>query len=203
MNEQYLWNKTGSDAEIEELETALRQFAYIPQPTPDLMIKTAVGGIHEKRGGSNGLGHRKWFSPLRLVFAAALIAFFGAAAAWLVAFRIVPAETRVASVGQPKPVIEPAFQPSETSSVREEPVLVVAAKPRPIARSHERAKAPAPKRSARPVVQAKEGPVLSSEEIHAYNQLMLALSITGNKLKIVSDAVNGYKDEPSKLPESR
>ena len=28
MNEEYLWNKTGGDAEIEELENALKAFSY-------------------------------------------------------------------------------------------------------------------------------------------------------------------------------
>jgi hypothetical protein len=38
---------------------------------------------------------------------------------------------------------------------------------------------------------------LTEEERYAYNQLMLALSITGSKLKIVRDKVQGLEEKPS------
>ena len=37
-------------------------------------------------------------------------------------------------------------------------------------------------------------PALTEEEKYAYGQLMLALSITGSKLKIVKDTINGVEE---------
>ena len=39
MNEEYLWNKTGSDAEIEGLENALKAFSYKQTAPPELPAK--------------------------------------------------------------------------------------------------------------------------------------------------------------------
>ena len=62
MNEQYLWDKTGSDAEIEGLENALRVFRYRPFKPPELPAKVMTS-VEPPR--------RNWF---RLGFAVAFAA---------------------------------------------------------------------------------------------------------------------------------
>jgi hypothetical protein len=47
MKEDYLWNKTGSDAEIEKLENALKAFRFEAQEPPALPTK--VTSSDEKR----------------------------------------------------------------------------------------------------------------------------------------------------------
>ena len=47
MNDEYLWNKTGSDAEIEGLENELRAFRY--QETEALRIPVQAVSVVERR----------------------------------------------------------------------------------------------------------------------------------------------------------
>src|SRR4028118_2259390 len=50
MNENYLWDKTGADAEIEDLENALQAFRYQETAAPRLPVKVVpVRNIEHRR----------------------------------------------------------------------------------------------------------------------------------------------------------
>src|SRR4030095_14620048 len=102
MKEDYLWNKTGSDAEIEKLENALKAFQFQAQEPPALPTK--VTSSDEKRPFS--------FFKLGFAFAfAASVAVVAFAVAW---FRIPADLNDEVTVNRPdeSPVVELPLGPS-------------------------------------------------------------------------------------------
>jgi hypothetical protein len=190
MKEDYLWDKTGEDAEIQGLENALKAFRYTETAPPELPQK--VFTVEKKKP-------RRFF---RLGFA------FAALAAVVVIFSVVrfqvadgklPVIATVAEKTEPKSVDKVADEkiiqtPDEITPVRVAQITphVVVAKIRrnvvaPIAR---------PKKAVLRNIKAKEPlETLTAEEKYAYDQLMLALSITGSKLKIVKDKIDGIEEQ--------
>lgn len=182
MNDEYLWNKTGDDAEIERMETMLSTFRFDADSLRPLPLKQA--SKPENRGG--------WTLWLRIAFAGAAVASL-VFAGWLsmpktvTTARVVESESPVPFVG------EPAVPPIETPP----PSKIAPPPPLKIGQPFRR---PVPTRkAATPAAwqSARRNTVLTTEEKYAYNQLMLALSITTAKLRIVSDTVNG-NDEGGK-----
>jgi len=188
MKEDYLWDKTGEDAEIEQLENALMAFRYTETAPPELPQK--VFTVEKAKP-------RKFF---QFGFA------FAAFAAVVVIFCAVWFQ-----IGSGKlPVIEPVAEnnaPKNEDKVADEkiiktpdkpaPVKIVENAPRSVARIR-RNSAPVV-RSNKPVrqnIKVKEpAETLTAEEKYAYDQLMLALSITGSKLKIVKDKIDGIEGQ--------
>ena len=188
MNEEYLFNKTGEDAEIRHLEETLAAFRYRESDPPPLPLSSVRPHIETKRSFN-------W----RLSFAFALPALavlVAAGAVWIRSAAPDTTETPVVFIAAPE------FR-TETPAA---PVPVKKSQPLPSAPG------PAPKRQrstfapvltaratrTRPKRRTRVDPPglttfagLSKKERYAYEQLMLALSISGSRLRIVKDAVNG------------
>ncbi|HQZ98272.1 MAG TPA: hypothetical protein PLP21_18275 [Pyrinomonadaceae bacterium] len=182
MNNDYLWDKSGDDAEIKGLENLLSGLKYQPTAPPVLPVSIELKAVKAP-----------WWK-LSLAFAVpacVLIAVF--AGVWMTRqppqFQAVreikeiqtPAETQV-------PVTETKSTEAEIEKDVSPKMVTTLFKPEP------------KKKSTAYAVQAKyrkrqpKFDTLTSEERFAYNQLMLALSITGSKLKVVSDTINRAED---------
>ncbi|MEP6850844.1 MAG: hypothetical protein ABI999_18440 [Acidobacteriota bacterium] len=180
MKEDYLWNKTGSDTGIEQLENALAQFRFNATEPPTLPAK--ILALPEKR--SYG------FFKLGLVFAVSLVVV--GSIVWM----------RFTTINSSAGFGDSAKQ----SEVRDVPVSIPAVDSKPAIDSGPREKhfvrTVQPVRiAARPIrivagrSQIKTQPEkLTREEKYAYGQLMLALAITSNELKIVRDKINGREE---------
>ncbi len=190
MKEEYLWDKTGQDLEIERLENALQVFRYQETAPPALPAK--VLPFKEE-------------NPRRIF----RLALFAACAAFVIIslgvwFQFSPEKIEVAkdSTETVPPQIDKKF--SDENSVKKPDDLTVEkiefpkrfAEPKiiktrkvisPIVRRN--------KTIARNVEIKKPIIILTKEEKYAYSQLMLALSITSSKLKLVKDKVDGIEEK--------
>ena len=178
MNDEYLWNKKGSDAEIEGLEKAVRVFRYEPTTPPELPAKSLVLTREPRRN----------FVRFGLAFASAAVVIVS-----IVWFMIPNRNTTVThdSVKAVEPQLATVPQADAPPAARVElstqKVTTAPIKARQIVR-----RAAKPLNTIAVKVRDKNPPVkLTDEEKYAYGQLMLALSITESKLKIVTDAVSG------------
>jgi len=190
MKEDYLWNKTGQDFEIERLENALQVFRYKETEPPALPAKIIP---FEKKN---------WWSFFRLSFASAVFAtlMIACLGVWLqfsprnieVAENSV--ETVASQIGKKdldanlveKPsdlIVEKVEAPKQ--SFKQNIVKARKVVPTKVRRNN---------LIARNVVAKKPAVILTKEEKYAYDQLMLALSITSSKLKLVSDKVSGGEE---------
>ena len=180
MNDEYLWQKTGDDRETMELENALAVFRYSEDDPPVVPIAT------EERAP------RRWKFALAFAvpaFAAAVLAIV----MWLTIGNGVD-DSDVTFVYHPEPVIvekpaPPAAPVEQPSQPPKQPVRRVEVQPT-IASVRRRSVAKTHPEKATTVA-------LTEDERYAYQQLMLALSISSSKLKIVQDAVNGVEDKDS------
>jgi len=182
MNETYLFDKTGSDSEIEQLEKLLTVYRIEPV-FPAFSRAAAV--------------ERKPALSLQVVFGsaltlAALILWLGiGAAVYLNRTPIVAVEVKNDPVvEQPvRSIAEPSNSVVETKS--------------PLSRVERRRRSitpkPAKSASVRKVTKAKtptsEFAKLTPEERHAYNEVLVALWLTGSKLKVVQDTINRVDDK--------
>ena len=205
MKNDYLWDKTGSDEEIEKLENALKLLRYQPNEAPPLPAK--ILQIEEKRR----------FSLFPNLFRFAM-AGFACLAIGLISLGIwfnasthkikdVPDLSK--SIVKPISVEIPVNSSVETTpsltkvkdnSVKNKPILV--SKPIPV----KQIQLPKPmnivyrqKDSIPPETKEHKEVKLTSEEQYAYNQLMLALSITSSKLKEVRDKANGGEETTAEI----
>ena len=173
MNNDYLWDRTGSDAEIERLESLLEGIKFQPQEPP-------------ARGIVIVPVRPRWFMRLGLGFAAASMA-----TATLL-FAIFPAGDTL----QPVAAVEDEYRPVEqVRTPAPSPVVeYVNASVKPH-RPKKRILKKRARREARivpPPVEARPLPeTLTAEERDAYRQLMTALAITGQQLNIVREKLNG------------
>jgi hypothetical protein len=207
MNEEYLWDKTGEDAEIEKLENALRAFRYKENAPPALpakivpFTKQAEKALPQKRGN------------FRFAFALAACAafvFFGLSV-WT---RISSEKFETAKTGSSEIKAETPREMQNNQEIQENIVSI-----------SETNKIDSPKKSVQPKAvkikavaapktrssklvaknsEAKKPPVkLTEEEQYAYDQLMLALSITSSKLKIVKDKVEGIEQRTALVSDGK
>lgn len=170
MKDEYLWQKTGEDPEIERLEKALAVFRYRDASPPATTPVTAVGTA-------------RWLS-LGLAFASlALVSIL--AAAWLMMSR----DQDVVFVTAPD------TQTTSSPVVSEPPELPTTEPPTRRHSGPDRISPTIASINRRPKTKVQKPrpgvAVLTAEERYAYRQLMLALSITGSKLKIVQDTIDG------------
>lgn len=189
MKDNYLTDKTGRDADIERLETLLSEFRYVETEAPALPATNVIEFAKTPR--------RRRFG---LIFATSV----SLSLVLLVGFWLGSGETgvtrEVASNVEPintetKPE---AAQPKVEPVAIEIPMAVTESKPIAI-------KAKEQKQTSRPsyaVYRSSKKPaeriVLTEEEKYAYNQLMLALSITSSKLRMVREKVDGTELLPSR-----
>lgn len=180
MNDEYLWQKTGEDTEVAALENALAVFRYREDAPPALTV-------HEEARS------RRW----RFVFALAPVAAIVIVAiVWMQSSRGIDDDivfVNESTVATPPPVQSPAPPTRNTGDT-------VSPKPQPrreiIPTTAALTRRPKPK-SLRPEARMA---VLTDEERYAYGQLMLALSISSEKLKVVQDAINGVEPNKNSSP---
>jgi hypothetical protein len=184
MNDEYLWNKAGRDAETEALEDALSFLRYKETAAPALPAK--VFALPETR--SRRL--------LRLGFAFAATAF--AATILMVVWFQMPSkpakskDSQNVATAQANSAVNQseAFPPSKievpSPNLKTKVIKIHETrltKLRPVKTIVQQAKL------TNPSVK------LTKDEEYAYDQLMLALSITSSKLKIVKDKVDGIDQQ--------
>lgn len=184
--EDYLWDKTGEDPEIEKLENALAVFRYKETAPPEMPAKVLSFPAKKETP-------RSFF---RFAYAAAACIAF-AAIALGIWFQIsnnkqevaqTPAETIAPAIENKIPAVAPVVEKTNVSG-GETPKQIV--KPKIV-----KIKKPIYKNrpAARAVKAESETAALTKEEKYAYDQLMLALSITSSKLRIVTDKIEGAEN---------
>jgi len=173
MNNDYLWDRTGSDAEIERLESLLEGIKFQPQEPPAREI--VIVPVRPR-----------WFMRFGIGFAVASMA----TAALL--FAIFPAGDNlqpVAAVEDKYRSVEEVRTPTPSPGIE---YVKASAKPKrlkkriPKKRLRREAKFVPPPVEPRPLPET-----LTAEERDAYRQLMTALAITGQQLNIVREKLNG------------
>ena len=185
MNDEYLWNKTGNDSEIEKLEKVLAVFQYREATPPAPVHETTV--LPERQ--------RRFRISFAFVFAAFAIVTI-MAAVWL---RISSGTSKSENAPEIVFVQESTDAPDATTMPVVEPKLPP--KPNPAGQSrpagNRKRSITATSAAIRSRPKTKDSmpkdtiAALTREERFAYRQLMLALSITSSKLKIVQDAIDG------------
>lgn len=190
----YLWDKTGVDTEIEELERSLGVFRSTASRPPRIAPEAP----------SNSSRLLKVAFPFKFAFAGAgALALLIAAGLAFLAFS---SEPRSVSVSYAEPAVDvapvqiPDAVPSNNTIDVSTVTGRVAVRKSPESRRRALSK-PVPVRAitARTSSEPSEDQFasLSAEERHAYDQLMLALSITSSRLKMVQDIADGH---PGDLP---
>ena len=180
MNNDYLWDRTGSDAEIERLESVLEGLRFHPEEPPVAPAREIV--VEPVRP--------RWFMRLGLGFAAASMA----AAALL--FAILPSGNTL----QPVAVIDDKPRSPEPASSLDPATGVEYIK---ASATPQRPKKRVPKKRVRrearfapvPEPQRPLPETLTAEERDAFRQLMTALAVAGEQLSIVRHKLNGTGEE--------
>ncbi|HEX6124935.1 MAG TPA: hypothetical protein VFZ23_06125 [Pyrinomonadaceae bacterium] len=177
MNDEYLWQITGQDPEIAKLEETLAVFRYRESSPPALRGEEAKQPV--QRGFSLAFGFA--FASVAIIVMITAVLWFrmpGASGADEVTFVYVPAEEV-----QPPANLEHEIAPPSQPMPRP-PVRPRSAKNYTVAALKVRRKK----------IDRSSTAALTKEERYAYQQLMLALSISSSKLKIVQNAINGVED---------
>lgn len=207
MNEDYLWDKSGENEEIEQLESSLKSFRSNAAP-PKLPAKTFVVDHELTKPKSPSRFFRLTFASLACIalFAVSIGVFRFMQTEKLETVLINTEETqklektltakKVLVNEEPPKEIVPEKAP-ETKQKITKTLYISKTKPRKrVYRASSRI-SKRPKRAktveARPKEneQKKDTIILTKEEKDAYDQLMRALTITSSKLKIVKDKVKG------------
>ena len=201
MNEDYLWDKTGNDPEIEDLENALQAFRYADTAAPALPAKVIPVESNKRRS----------FFRLGLAFAACLILTALGAGIWQIVFdQNLKGETALVKappVFNSAPLVRESSAEEITAPVFTEtnvsPATAVKSKlTSPNRKFFKTRESILAVRSEYKLIISRSAPdesvaQLTGEEKYAYDQLMLALSITSSKLKIVKDKVEGSEKSHS------
>ena len=173
MNDEYLWQKTGEDEELMRLESALASFRYRQTDPPE--FAATLRAVTTK--------NPRWRAMLAIpAFAAAL----AVGVLWLQGGK---SDDEVTFVHHP--------EVGQIELPRSEEPLAPAVTPEPLPvhrnRKNTRAEAVIDRRksTAKPQGRKEAEPALTKEELYAYEQLMLALSISSSSLNIVRDTING------------
>ncbi|MEP6901813.1 MAG: hypothetical protein ABJA66_08690 [Actinomycetota bacterium] len=191
MKEDYLWDKTGEDAEIERLENALKAFRYTETAPPAWPAKVFFVEKEKPRRFFQ-------FGFALTAFATVTVIFF---AVWFqIANNKIPVAQSVAETNAPKSenkVVNPNPEVNPVKAVENSKRLSKsnAVKIRqPVAPTFR------PNKAVGRNIKAREpAATLTAEEKYAYDQLMLALSITSSSLKLVKDKVEGIEDKTAVL----
>ncbi|HEX9959929.1 MAG TPA: hypothetical protein VGB00_03295 [Pyrinomonadaceae bacterium] len=195
MKDDYLWDKTGEDPDIEKLENALELFRYKETAPLELPAKVLPFRKEESR------------QPRRRIFSYAMAAAAGlvfgviALGVWMQILKNnaeIPAnltETAKTEIvlPTPKPPVVDGHIVSPVDNVenqKQSPARKIAAIRRniPVKISRKETK-------ARNVRATKTEIKLTKEEQYAYDQLMLALAITSSKFRLVKDKIEGIEEK--------
>jgi hypothetical protein len=189
MNNDYLFEKKGSDAEIELLEAAMS--VYRVDPVAPSLSRAA---IVEKAGPA--FGRFRSLFPHAFAFGLfAVLALIAISAVWLgrgttneitavsPAEIIAPATTSVPLIARDQPPAHAVKKPT-TVEVKPKQFVPIATNKKPqLAKFIQR------KSTAKPR--------LTQEEQYAYDQLKVALWLAGSKLKVVQDTIDRTGDKDS------
>lgn len=176
--DEYLWNKTGSDPDIERIEVALEGLAYRPTAPPELPAKQRVF-----------TPQRRPFFRLGFSFAATLLALIAFGSGWFLLRNERPTTQQTAVKTVPEMPVTPIRTETDVPAVTESPEVSAPSK------SKRRVAARSVRSIAiRPNTIRPQTLVLTKEEADAYRQLMTALSITSTNLKIVKDKIGGSEE---------
>jgi hypothetical protein len=186
MENDYLWNKTGEDQEIEQLENALRIFSYQENHPPPLPVQIKLT--------TPGFSILRW--RFAFAFAIVLTLFVGGLSVWLRLQSTDQGKLTIADFNyedsKAAPVSSQASQPDPERIVVPNADKIIS-KPKVIKTAFHPVEVP--KRNLRTLKRKGEPKIqLTNEEKFAFNQLMLALSITGSKLSEVKKMVNGGEE---------
>lgn len=201
--EDYLWDKSGDDADIARIENALAAFRYQETAPPVPAQSEQKVFTLEKQPARSFF---RFFFPAFAGFAALVVIvsvswlqFSGSkrpAAETVSGMNVVHRAQKTAgeSFIAPRETSVPVA-PSDTVKTFEErksfiapQVVKIRRTVAPVARRHEKTVAHNKKR-------VEPAEPLTKEEQYAYDQLMLALTITGSKLKIVQDKINRIEEQ--------
>lgn len=186
MKNDYLWDKTGDDTAIKGLENLLSGLKY--QPTAPPVLPVAIELKPEKA---------PWWK-FSLAFAVpACVLIVALAGFWMT--RPTPQLQAGNEVKETPPanVIQQPAPRNSTETRASEPEIAKSTPPKMVTTLFTPEPRKKPKTYAVQAKYRKRQPrieTLTSEERFAYNQLKLALSITGSKLKVVSDTINRAED---------
>ena len=181
MKEDYLWDKKGSDAEIERLEGLLSGFRYVDEPAAPSNVVEFPDRRYEGR-------NTHWMIAIAASVAIGAVAI----GAWTLSSSI--EDPLIAGAPGSNAVAAPNAVETQVKNAVEEPAQPILSRadirPAKSRNSTHKAAFRARPRHRKPVVED----AFTKDELQAYNQLMLALSITGSKLQIVKDSVNGTQE---------
>lgn len=189
MKNDYLWDGQGSDPEIEKLETALSAFRYAETDPPELPADNIiVVGRQQPRGR---FGFIYAFSA-----AVILLGFVG------LTFRMMSSKSDNAAV-RPIGTALPVSNEQIVNTAKSNPAPFVSSqsdKTSPALKTVKAVQITNRPKTNKPLLAstraAKEPDVkLTTEEKYAYRQLMLALSITGSKLKQVHETIDRIEEK--------
>ncbi len=188
MNEDYLWNKTGADAEIERLENQLRTFRYRETAPPALPIKAPFRSA------------RKNYRSLYAIAACAMVAMI-LLGAWL---QLSISRTGIKTESAEIILLENDLSNSTGLVMPDSPDVTTKKatsskqlpKPKALSSRKSFAVIASPLKTMANIrrTDRQKSVTLTKEEKFAYDQLILALSITSSKLKMVKDKVAGLED---------
>jgi hypothetical protein len=177
MKEDYLWDKSGKDPEIEKLENALAVFRYKETKPPALPANVLPFRKETKDVSTATTTARKFFSiPMTIAASIALVAFISGL--WLFV------SNRQEQIGNS--MAQNSLERGSDIPWEIEPVPVK--KEKVIKKT--RHSSPKPKRETEVI--------LTDEERYAYEQLMKALKITSEKLNYVKQKTQGEEETKSK-----
>ena len=200
MKKDYLWDKTGeTDPEIERLENALAVFRYQASEPPALPAKIIPFERKAPRG----------FFRFAFAFASCAAAVAICLGVWLqfsnnkievakdstetIALPVdekiaeKPAEQIAEQIPVKKPGVSIAEKIEQPKQFDERKIVKVKNVVQPIERKNNLI--------ARKIEVKKPDVTLTKEEKYAYDQLMLALSITSSQFKMVKDKVAGVEEK--------
>lgn len=192
MKENYLWNKTGEDPEIEHLENALRVFRWQENAPPALPAKIIPFEAKSPRRFFRLPFAFAGFAVLTVICLGVWFQFAGGGnteVAKNAPETTAPqkTETLAKDIQAEKQVDLPVEKFETPKQLVERKQIKVIKTAAPIVRKNNPV-------VARNINTKKSSEELTKEETYAYNQLMLALSITGSKLKLVQDKVDGVEE---------
>ncbi|MEO7658390.1 MAG: hypothetical protein ABIV48_02140 [Pyrinomonadaceae bacterium] len=180
MKEDYLWNKTGTDPEIERLENFLSEYRY--QGTDVPLLPSEIRNIVTD-------APKCW--NLSFSFALAFSAFAAVVIGVGIWFQFI-GSTAISPVLIAESPVSGPIKLASTENIVNRPAIIKTEKtsPQPV-KTVLRSKESKPRTNIARVPESKKAQVvLSQEEKYAYSQLMLALAITSEKLKVVGDTIN-------------
>jgi hypothetical protein len=187
MSDEYLFEKQGSEPEIERLERLLSDYRIqqrVPRIIGDERVATTKG----------------WFSWFQFGYALAF------ASVGIVVAGSIFAVRYVESTGSEVTAVR-AVETPETERRLVAPATADQAMVDPPQTANNNGPATAPVMTRQPVKRSSRqrsfvagtvqtrGPRLTKEEKYAYDQLMVALWITGSKLRVVQDTIDRVYDE--------